>query len=482
MRRALSHSTYTGRGYDVRGRHPDSWLAARVALLSFPWPGLGHLALGRGREALLFAAAGLIAILPILWMLRDGPEILLGTVLLVPDASRLLIACTIAFAAVRLVAMGHAIQVAGGIGWRRRTGPARTSRDEHARPTAILVGLLSILIVVPHLGLAWVGASFLGASEQIYVGTDDREGSPDGGAGLGPDLPGDIGALPTPNETPREDERVNVLLIGADSGLGYNHSLTDTMILVSVDPAAKDVAMVSIPRDTARFEMYNGAKYTGKLNALVTWAAAHPKEFPDGGIGTLTREVGFMLGVPIHYYGFVNLAGFKAVVDAVGGIDIVNERAIQDANYTFPDGKRGFFLTAGPHHLDGRTALAYARSRYGPGDNDFTRSRRQQQVLQALRAKLTDPAVLPQLPDVLKAIGKAVHTSFPASGVADMLKVAREMDDATVEQVVLGPPYARVPANGGGSYILVQDRARIQALSVKLFGEDSAFAQPSPSP
>ena len=472
-----------GAGFATRHRPSDSWLTARVAVLSFIWPGLGHLALRRPRAALVFAVAALVAILPLLWGLREGLEYFLASVLLVPDGSRLLIACAIASAVIRLVAMAHAIHLAGGVGRVRRTGADRPSAGEHSRATALLVTVLALLILLPHLAVAWVGASFLDASSQIYVGAPPTAGADGALPSAGTDTSGsDIGPLPTPNVTPQAGGRINVLIIGADSGLGYNHSLTDTMILVSVDPASRHVDMLSVPRDTSRFPMYNGGTYGGKLNSLVTWAAAHPQQFPDGGVGTLTREIGYMLGVPIHYYAFVNLAGFKAVIDAVGGIDIVNERAIQDANYQFPDGKFGFFLSAGQHHLDGRTALAYARSRYGPGDNDFTRARRQQQMLQALRVRLTDPAMLPNLPTLLQALAKAVHTDYPAAGVPDLLRLGQQVGDQNVAHYVLGPPYAEVPANGGGTYMLVQDSAKIRALSIRLFGKDSAFAASSPAP
>jgi polyisoprenyl-teichoic acid--peptidoglycan teichoic acid transferase len=477
----LSHFTSAHPDRPAGRRATDPWRAARVAILSFIWPGLGHLALGRLRAAAILGAAGLVAALPLLWLLRNGVEHFLASVLLVPDGSRVLVVSAVASAAVRLFAIAHGVRAAGGIGPRRAPGQARSKAGTHRRATGILVAVLSLLVLLPHLAVAWVGLSFLDASSGIYVTEVQPPASPNpSGLLLGPGLPSDLGSLPTPYATPVPGGRINVLIIGADSGLGYDHSLTDTMILVSVDPATQKVAMISIPRDTSRFPLYNGGTYGGKLNSLANYAAANPRQFPDGGIGTLEREIGYMLGVPVHYYAFVNLAGFKSLIDAVGGVDIVNERAIQDAGYEFPDGVVGFNLSAGPHHLDGRLALAYVRSRYGPGDNDFTRARRQQQVLQALRVKMTDPAFLPRLPSLLKILASAIHTDFPAGGVPDMLTLARSMSDATVDHFVLGPPYATNPPNTS-TYMLVQVPAKIRALSIKLFGADSAFAPPSPT-
>lgn len=460
-----------------------------MAVLSFFVPGLGHALLGRRRTAIFFAIPALVVALIILFELRDGFDILLARALLVPSGARILIAASILLGIWRLVAMADAVRLAGGIGplpWTTTDRPSRShvSRSGGSRTTAAGVFLLAALIAIPHAGLAWVGASFLEASSQIYVsqpGTADASPLPGASGPIGGAIGGD--SPPPPYATPAPGGRINVLIIGSDGGLGYTHSLTDSMIVVSVDPTTLHADMLSFPRDISRFRMYNGGTFQGKLNALATFADENPRQYPDGGLGTLTREIGFLLGVPIHYYAYVNLAGFKALVDAVHGVDVVNEKQISDAGYEFPDGKRGFFMTPGPHHLDGRTALAYVRTRQGPGDNDFTRARRQQQVLVALKSRLTDPTLLPQLPTILGAMARTVQTDYPADNVPDLLILARQFNnDANVSHYVLGPPYAKAPADNGGVYMLVIDPARIAALSIKLFGQESAYANKNAAP
>ena len=460
-----------------------------MAVLSFLWPGLGHAMMGRRRAAIFFAIPALVVALIILYELRDGFDILLARALLVPTGARLLVIASLLLAVWRLVAMGDAVRLAGGIGPLPWTSAGRSSRD-HARRAAASRGpgsrttlagivLLAALIAIPHAGLAWVGASFLGASAQIYVsqpGTAEASAPPGASQPLGGALGGD--SPPPPYATPAPGGRINVLIIGSDGGLGYSHSLTDSMIVVSVDPATLHADMLSFPRDISRFKLYSGGTFQGKLNSLATFADENPRQFPDGGLGTLTREIGFLLGVPIHYYAYVNLAGFKSLVDSVGGVDVVNEKQISDAGYEFPDGKRGFFMTPGAHHLDGRTALAYVRTREGPGDNDFTRARRQQQVLVALKSRLTDPTLLPQLPSILGAMARTVQTDYPADNVPDLMILARQFNnDANVSHYVLGPPYAKNPAGNGGTYMLVIDQAKMSALSIKLFGQESAYAK-----
>jgi LCP family protein required for cell wall assembly len=339
----------------------------------------------------------------------------------------------------------------------------------HRRTDALFV-VLALIVIATHGLVAWTGLAFLDASSQIFVT-----------GGITPPTKVDGQPPPTPYVSPVPGGRINVLLIGSDAGLGYTHSLTDSMIVVSVDPALRTVAMISFPRDIAQFPMYGGGMFSGKLNSIVEYATAHPDQMPDGGLGTLTREIGFLLGIPIHYYAYVNLAGFKNVVDLAGGVVVDNLRAISDPGYQFPEGAVGFFLSAGTHHLDGRLALAYVRSRNGVGDNDFTRARRQQQVLIALRDRLTDPALLTKLPDLLKALALTVQTDFPAGGLPDLLQLAPTIPSASIVHYVLGPPFAVTPSPPTGTYILLIDRQKVAALSIRLFGAESAYSSPPAS-
>jgi anionic cell wall polymer biosynthesis LytR-Cps2A-Psr (LCP) family protein len=162
-------------------------------------------------------------------------------------------------------------------------------------------------------------------------------------------------------------------------------------------------------------------------------------------------------------------------------VDINNPRAIDDPGYGgWTDGRPiGFKLSAGNHHLDGPMALAYVRSRKGAGDTDFSRARRQQQLLVALTRKLADPKMLPRLPDLLTVAGDTVRTNFPADRLSEMIKLSRTVDDGSITQVVLGPPYATTP-NRGGTYTLELDFAKLGALSMRVFGEDSAYAGLAP--
>jgi len=168
-------------------------------------------------------------------------------------------------------------------------------------------------------------------------------------------------------------------------------------------------------------------------------------------------------------------------------------RAIDDPRYDWLDGSSpGFQLAAGVQVLDSRTALAFVRSRQGLGDSDFTRAARQQQLLVALRHKLTDPAMIPQVPSLLSIAGETIRTNFPPARLGEMLALAERTQDANIVRVVLQPPtYSVHPPTDttGGSYILRLDLAAVAKLSIQLYGSDSTYqavagspASPAPSP
>lgn len=353
-----------------------------------------------------------------------------------------------------------------------------------------LFGVLVAVVLGSHLVLGYYAWSFYDSGSRIFVAY-----SPDGGPATDDASPGDVTGQfeATPQVTPATtSSRINVLLTGIDASLDRNHALTDTMIVVSIDPVAKKVALLSFPRDIAQFSLYNGGTYSGKLNSLMVYAGQHADRFPDGPLPTLMKEVGFLLGVPIHYYAAIDLDGFQAMVNAIGGVDVVNPQPISDPSYIWGnhDHPDGFYLQAGPVHLNGEQALAFVRSRMGAGDNDFTRANRQQLLLQALRHELTTPAMLPRLPGLLDAMGHAIRTSFPADQLNDLLALSRQINDSDVTRKVLGPPYAIHPPTNttGGTYILRLQMDKLKELSVAIFGRDSAYygqignTQASPGP
>jgi len=432
-----------------------------AAFLSFLWPGLGQWYGGARRAAVVFGLPVLVVAAVVVNSLREGPESLVFQ-LFSPGTAMTIAVLIVLLAVWRIVSMFDGLAGLGGrLSWRR---PSLSG------PFAAMV----IVVLVTHLAAANLAWSFYEAGSKIFTTETD--------AGVTPPPTGsnDVPILPvaTPVSTPATAQsRINVLMVGIDSSERRTHALTDTMLVVSVDPVTSTAAMISFPRDIADFPLWSGGTYHGKINALMTDAERHPDRFPDGGITTLTKELGFLLGVPIHYYAAVNLDGFEAMINQVGGVTITNNSLIDDPSYGGwkQPGRIGFRLEPGKHTLDGETALAYVRSRKGTGNNDFERARRQQQLLVALEKKLSDPTMLPKLPGLLDDATRTITTSFPADRLSEMLNLGRLIDDAQIVRKVLGPPYALRDVNSP-DYRLVIVPEKLAALSISLFGADSRYA------
>ncbi|HEX7950086.1 MAG TPA: LCP family protein [Candidatus Limnocylindrales bacterium] len=446
-----------------------------AAGLSFVWPGLGQLAQRRLVVAAVFGIPTVLVVaLIVRLVLGDGRLEVAAATMLDPAVASAVLLAIVGVGLYRALAIWEA--------WR--DGPART-RGRRAWST--LVALLLGVVLMHGIG-GYYALAFYQAGTAIFTGDQP---SPTQGPSQPPESlqPGETPTEgPSPGPTYPPSDRISVLLMGVDSGHDRAHALTDTMLVVSLSPSQGTLTMISFPRDISRFPLYFGGTYQTKLNSLMTAARNNPSAYPDPPATTLANELGYLLGIPIQYSAAINLEGFEQMVDIVGGVDVVNERAISDPTYDWFDGTYGFYLRAGPQHLDGRTALAFVRSRKGIGDNDFTRADRQQQLLVALRAKLLNGAMLTRLPDLLKAASATVTTNMPPAKLREYLGLADAISSAKVQRYVLGPPYATHPPteSTGGTYILELDLTRLAVLSVQLFGRDSRYFQEpavsSPSP
>ncbi len=447
--------------------------AAIAAILSFVFPGLGHLYLGRRRQALVFALPALLVAVAVGLELLSSPEAALGN-LITPSGSMTALVLILLTGGWRIVAMVDAVLIA-----RRDSGLGA--------PAIVVAAVLLLLTGGMHGAAAYVAYTTYDAGSKIFVaaGPDDGNGTP---VPAGTGAPSEPGA-PTPTEsddyqvapevTPETAQsRVNILLTGVDSAETRTTALTDTMIVLSVNPADKSVVMVSLPRDISNFPLYDGGTFKGKLNSFMTWVRNHPNQFQDKPFPALMKEIGFLVGVPIHYFAAIDLEGFRKMVDAVGGVTVDNPKAINDPRYAWLDGTHGFTLPAGKVKLNGKKALAYARSRQGAGDSDFTRAARQQQLLVALRNKLASPTMITTLPDIIRAAGDTVRTNLPTDRLDEFITLAREVGpDAIKRQVITYPITFHPPtASTGGVWTLQLHMDRLAKLSQKLFGADSRYS------
>jgi LCP family protein required for cell wall assembly len=432
-----------------------------AAFLSFLFPGLGQAYNGDSTLAWMLAAPVFLLVAVVALVLEAARSGFLAQLL---DIRFLvgLIVLDLAFLAWRLVAIAQAHA-------RRESMTAR-------RWTTWVTGLLLLATLGMHVLPAYYAAKAIDTLNAVALGgSGGRGGVQMGGARPPP--------LPEPSNQPRVEvgERVNVLLVGLDSAPGRTTELTDTMLVVSLDPAGGRSAMVSIPRDLYGVPLPDGRVFNNKLNALMSYANARPSEFPLGGVGTLKAAVGDLLGVPIHYFAAINLLGFIQAIDAVGGVDVTVEHAINDPTYfDVRNSQVGFFLQPGRYHMNGEMALAFVRSRKGVGDNDFTRADRQQQLLEALRAQLTAGNLVVALPSLLDAVKNALATDVPSERIPELAQAVQEADMSQLRRIVLQPPeFMTAELFSAAGYILHPKLEAIRAIGEELLAPPSTSPTPS---
>ncbi|WP_283748616.1 LCP family protein, partial [Bacillus cereus] len=187
-----------------------------------------------------------------------------------------------------------------------------------------------------------------------------------------------------------KSEPVSILLLGVDER-GNEKGRSDSLILITLNPKNNSMKTVSIPRDT--YTEIVGKGKSDKIN--------HAYAF--GGVDMSVATVEKFLNVPINYYIEVNMAGFKDIVDAVGGVDVNNDLEFKQDKHHFAKGNI---------HLTGDEALSFTRMRYEDPRGDFGRQMRQRQVMQAVIKKGATFSSLTSYGDVLTAIQKNVKTNL----------------------------------------------------------------------
>jgi len=256
-------------------------------------------------------------------------------------------------------------------------------------------------------------------------------------------------------------ERLNVLVLGIDTRDGDRTTQnTDTMIVVSLDPLNKTAAMLSLPRD---IYINKPGTFQGKINAA----------FAFGGPDLARRVTGDLLGIRIHSYALVNFEAFNRTVNGVGGVIVDVKRPVRDEYFPTVDyGVERVSINPGPQLMFGDAALKYARSRHD--SNDYSRARRQQDVLAALRAKLSTPQALRSLPSLMNGVATTIETDFDPGNVLSLAGTATAIDSKDIASDVLYPcggsyPHCELALDSEGGFYLTPDVAKIRDLAASLF-------------
>ena len=329
------------------------------ALLDALVPGLGHLAAGRRRRAILFLTPVLIALAVGFWIVLTTSMPRLVGELLASEVIWGLIAIQVLFLIWRLLAVGSSL-------WNPAL-PRPGRRD------VIPVALILLLVIVPQAYAGYATNTARVTADEVFVDPpaevvgpsqapepDPENLDPAPSESAEPSASASASASLAPSPTPAVP-RVTGLIIGVDSGVGRSTYLTDTMIVVSLDPVAETVSLVSIPRDMVDVPLSDGRKFRGKINSLVAYARNHPKQFPGSngkGFDVLMGALGTLLEEPIQYYAKVDLGGFVKVVDTLGGVNVERVPQLLRLRTTTSTATR----TAFPSRPAGTTSTASRRS------------------------------------------------------------------------------------------------------------------------
>jgi LCP family protein required for cell wall assembly len=417
--------TPSGRG--ARGRHAgDRSFGAALGwtVLGALVPGTGFLAAGRRVLGAVTLVLFLLLVGGGVWLATGGRQTAIRTAV---DTRALLgVVAGIVFVALLWIV----VVVAG----YRMLLPARVGRAQHVFG-AVVVLLLVAVIAAP----AALAGRLAATQRDLIAGVFDDNGK---------SATVKAGSNPFGNQ-----ERVNVLLLGGDGGAGREGVRTDTVIVASIDTSTGDTTLFSLPRNLENLPFPPGSALAaaypngfeadteseGLLNAVYrNGPAAHPDILgptDNPGADWLKLGVGEALGLSIDYFVLVNMDGFARLVDALGGVTV-------NVNYFVPVGGEpsigilpDSYIAPGPHqHMDGATALAFTRGRFGL--TDYDRMARQRCTIKAIIDAANPVTLLRQYQQVAATTQDIVSTDIPRSVLDDFVDLGFKVKGSEVRSVV----------------------------------------------
>jgi polyisoprenyl-teichoic acid--peptidoglycan teichoic acid transferase len=253
------------------------------------------------------------------------------------------------------------------------------------------------------------------------------------------------------------DGRYNVLLVGGDSGAGRWGLRTDSMTVASIDATTGKTVLIGLPRNMTNFPFARGSVMhkawphgfncgypNCELNGVNTWVGDHLNLFKgvkDPGMEATISAIEGITGLRINYWAFVNLAGFRDLVDAVGGVTL-------DVRQPIPVGGLGADVTGyikpGVRKLNGFDTLWFARSR--DSSDDYSRMARQKCVMNAMLHQVSPQTVLTNFQKIARASSQMISTDIPASEVGTFMELALKAKGQPVATLSLVPPLINTAA------------------------------------
>lgn len=261
---------------------------------------------------------------------------------------------------------------------------------------------------------------------------------------------------PTPGPTPRPmQDTTNILLLGSDRRGARGTGRTDVMIVVAVDSVNQRVGVVSLPRD-----LYVNIPGVGqqRINTADVYGELRR---PGSGISLVKETIESNLGIPIDKYVRIDFEGFIQVIDALGGITVTVDCPLHETwrDPAAPGDAVRLDFEPGDHHMDGRTAMWYVRTRRQ--GNDLDRGRRQQRVLVGLKNRAEEANLLPQVPALFNALRGNVDTDLSLLDVVALARLGVELDPGDIHSRVFDFTMARPYRTSGGASVLLPNQPAI---------------------
>jgi LCP family protein required for cell wall assembly len=426
---------------------PDGAKAARkrpvlAALLSSVLPGTGQWYAGRRRRALVVLAIDALLIVGASLAYFNQLEVVKAAFR--PDLLVGAMIGNIALLAFRLWAADDAYRLAAENGKGRFTAAAGV--------------VLGVMLLGPHLIAGYYDIVHYDFITETFAEEDLATTTTISTTTLAPGVTADPDE-PTTSTTVFEFEsgpvlwdgleRLNILLLGADAGVGRRSIRTDTMIVVSIDPDSGEVALFSLPRNFVRVPLppemgiWGCDCFPRMLNDLYVAGIESPQAFPgpqDPSVNAVKGGFSEILGLPIHYYAMVTLEGFVGVIDAIGGVTIDVPFRIVDETYPHEDGVTIEYVDIEPglQQLDGHLALAYARARRHA--DDYARMGRQRCLLNAILEEADPVALALGYPELAGVLGDTMETDIPLSRIPDLIDLIPKIDQENMLSIRFIPP------------------------------------------
>lgn len=262
---------------------------------------------------------------------------------------------------------------------------------------------------------------------------------------------------------PKSSAITNIVLAGNDTP-GLYGGRTDSLIVVSLNRDTKTATMLSLPRDL--YVAVPGWRMT-KINLALPHGNAPNVDYPGAGGGLIKDTIEYNLGIPVDYYVRIGFDGFKEVIDALGGVEMVVNCPLTDwrliepgLDQTVEENWAMFTLEPGVVQMDGDLALWYARSRRS--SSDFARGRRQQQVLRAILNRGLERNTITQLPELWQIYRGMVETDLTLPLMLELATLAPAVRENGIQHLAIAGDAVRSwrePETGWSMQLLQEETA-----------------------